>query len=136
MMGLIKDEVWKKVYTDNIIIKDENYDIVSPKDGEIYYVSVDPIDPYYGEIPYIEPITSSDEYNKNNYNRSQLVIKKTYNEYKEYYREQYVNGTPTGETTKDNPQIEYYRAITKYLTSSDIADITSNGNEITIELGE
>lgn len=87
MMGLIKDEVWKKVYTGNIIIKDENYDIVSPKEGEIYYVSVDPIDPYYGEIPYIEPITSSDEYNKNNYNRSQLVIKKTYNEYKEYYRE-------------------------------------------------
>lgn len=70
MTGLIKNEVWKKVYTGNIIIKDENYSIVSPKENEIYYVSIDPIDPYYGESPYIEPIISDGEYNENNYNRS------------------------------------------------------------------
>lgn len=91
MMGLT-DKTYKKVYTGNVKDGDIDYDIVSPKEGEVYYVSTDSIDPYYGEAPYIEAIEDTTDYDSTDYDRSQLVIKETIQRLKEYKLVLYIDG--------------------------------------------
>lgn len=135
-MGLIDDIItWKheEIGSEEINI---TYNIVSPSEGENYYIyvnsesnTVDPLSPYDGNVaPYIQ-ISS----NVSNLDRSKLVIEKKYYIRTYYIKTQFKNGIETGITEN------YYEDSTQkseLLTSDKISSITSNGTEITITLLE
>lgn len=135
-MGLIDDIItWKheEIGSEEINI---TYNIVSPNEGENYYIyvnsesnTVDPLSPYDGNVaPYIQ-ISS----NISNLDRSKLVIEKKCYIRTYYIKTQLKNGIETDITET------YYKDSTQkseLLTSDKISSITSNGTEITITLLE